>query len=147
MKYLLASAAFVLIASSTLAHAQQSPSPGSSACDAKTTPAYGVLVLRKADLEAELQMMLARFTEAHPDVRLKKIELDVLEREMKRMETVAQEGLPKFTATYGNLILHQVKVEVELETLMAQLSEQHPDVKNKRAELDILKREIDKVLR
>jgi hypothetical protein len=40
-----------------------------------------------------------------------------------------------------------VKVEVELEALMTQLSEQHPDVKNKRAELDVLKREIDKVLR
>jgi hypothetical protein len=95
MKHPLASAAFVLIASSTLAHAQQSPLPGSSAFDAKTTPAYGVLVLRKADLEAELQMMRARFTEAHPDVRLKKIELDVLLREMKRMETAAQESLPK----------------------------------------------------
>ena len=42
-----------------------------------------------------MQRMLTRVTETHPDVRLKRIELNVLEREMKRMEMAAQVALPK----------------------------------------------------
>ena len=145
MNRLFVTAPLVLIASSPIAYSQQLTA--SSTCDARTTPAYGALVLRKADTESELQRMLARVTQTHPDVRLKRIELDVLGREMKRMEMAAQADLAKLTSTYGKSILRQVEVEVELETLSSQLSERHPDLINKKAELDILKREIDKVLR
>lgn len=146
MKRFFAAAALLLIASSvSIAYAQQPA--GAVAIDAKTTPAYGVLVLRRAAAEAELQKMLTMLREQHPDVGLKKFEVDALTREMERMRVTEESGVPKLTSTYGTLILRQVEVEVELETLLTRLSERHPDVRNKRTELGILRREIEKVLR
>lgn len=145
MNRLFAAATLMLIASSvSIAYAQQPA--GVMTSDAKTTPAYGTLVLRKAAAEAELQKMLTMITVGHSDVRLKKIELDALTREMERMEMTRESGVPKLTSTYGTLILRQIAVEVELEALLTQVSERHPDVKNKRTELNLLKREIERVL-
>ena len=143
-RFLATATLMLLISSTSIAYAQQSKS--SLIAHPKTTPAYGVLVLRKVAAEVELQKMLSMVSDRHPDVKLKRYEIDVLDREMKRIRMIRKSSTPKLTTTYGMLILHQVAVEVELETLLGRVSEKSPDMINKRVELSILKREIAKVL-
>ncbi len=53
--------------------------------DPKTTPAYGQLVQRKAQLTAELQNMKTVYRPKNPEVIAKQNELDAVQREMDQM--------------------------------------------------------------
>lgn len=53
--------------------------------DPKSTPAYGQLIQRKVQLDAELQNMKKVFRPKNPDVIAKQTELDTLQRQMDQM--------------------------------------------------------------
>lgn len=53
--------------------------------DPKTTPAWGQLASRKADIESQLQRMLTELRPKHPDVLAKQAELDSVKRSMDDM--------------------------------------------------------------
>ncbi len=115
--------------------------------DPKTTPAYGVLVLRKAAVEAELAHVLEGFKSQHPAVGIKRFELAAVGREMEKMGGLDSSLAPRLSETYGNLILRKVALEVELRGLLGGYKPQHPVVKRKQVELAALEREIEKILR
>jgi uncharacterized protein involved in exopolysaccharide biosynthesis len=106
--------------------------------DPKTTSAYGVLVLRKAAVEAELTDLSSRFTDGSPVVRTRRFELSVIRHEMEGMQRIGRDGVAKLSSTYGNLILNRVALEVELNELLERFTPEHPVVKKKRVELAAL---------
>ena len=114
---------------------------------AEVTPAYGVLVLRKAKVESELADLSERLTYAHPSIETKRFELRALRREMDKMRALDESHVSKLSTTFGNLILSKVALEVELNDLLYRVTAQHPDVTKKQTELAALEREIEKILR
>ena len=82
----------------------------------------------------------------HPSVRNKRFELTAVEREMEAMAAPGGPSPSKLTAGFGNLILRKIAVEVELRKLLDDFTPTHPNVKNKRVELDALEREIADIL-
>jgi uncharacterized protein involved in exopolysaccharide biosynthesis len=114
---------------------------------AETTPAYGVLVLRKATVESELVDLSGRLTSQHPSVQSKEFELHAIRFEMNKMRALEKSQVSKLSTTLGNLILSKVALEVELNDLLVRLTSEHPDVKKKRIELAVIEREITNVLR
>ena len=121
-------------------------SGGSLSSDPKTTPAYGVLVLRKASVEAELADLSGMFTSQHPSVESKRFELSVIGFEMSKVAAVEKSLVHKLSDTYGGLILRKVALEVELKDLHNGFRPQHPSVKKKQAELAALERELKDIL-
>lgn len=113
----------------------------------ETTPAYAVLVLRKAKVEAELSQLSEELTNEHPSLNRKRIELRAIRREMAKMRAVETSHVNKLSSTVGNLILSKVALEVELNDLLVRLKPQHPDVTKKRSEFAALAREIENILR
>jgi|SRR5215216_1444580 len=113
----------------------------------ETTPAYGVLVLRKATVESELVDLSGRLTNQHPSVQSKEFELHAIRIEMNKMRALEKSQVIKLSITFGSLILSKVALEVELNHLLVRLTSEHPDVKKKRTELAVLEREITNVLR
>ena len=112
-----------------------------------TTPAYAVLVLRKAKVEAELSQLSEELTNEHPSLDTKRFELRAIKREMTRMRAVETSRVSRLSGAVGNLILSKVAIQVELNELLVQLTPQHPDVTKKKVELAALEREIENVLR
>jgi uncharacterized protein involved in exopolysaccharide biosynthesis len=113
----------------------------------ETTPAYGVLVLRKAKVEAEFSELSEKLTNEHPTLDSKRFELRAIRREMAKMRAVETTDVSKLSNAVGNLILSKVALEVELNDLLVQLKPQHPDVTKKSVELAALEREIENLLR
>jgi uncharacterized protein involved in exopolysaccharide biosynthesis len=113
----------------------------------ETTPAYGVLVLRKAKIEAELSELSGELTRQHPSLDSKRFELRAIRREMAKMRAIETSHVSKLSSTVGNLVLSKVALEVELNDLLVRLKPQHPDVRKKKIELGALAREIENVLR
>ena len=112
----------------------------------ETTPAYAVLVLRKAKVESELEDLSEKLTNEHPSLDAKRFELRALSVEMDKMRALEESHASKLSTAFGNLVLSKVALEVELNDLRYRLTPQHPDVTKKRAELAALEREIDKLL-
>ena len=144
-RFLTALALAVAVSSVAVGHSPQAG--GALSGDPKTTPAYGVLVLRKASVEAELADLSGRFTSQHPSVESKRFELSALSLEMGRMAAMEKSLVPKLSDTYGGLILRKVSLEVELKGLHNSFRPQHPHVKKKQVELAALEREIRDILR
>ena len=144
-KFLIAVALLVAASCVVLAHVPQSAQGSGSA--AETTPAYGVLVVRKAAVEAELADLLSKLTSIHPGVERKRFELAAIQNEMKKLLAIENARTAKLSSTVGNLILYKVTLELEVNELLRNLSVQHPDVKKKRVELAALGREIENILR
>lgn len=124
--------------------------PQSAEClpgPAEASPAYGVLVLRRAAVESELADLSGRLTSRHPSIASKRFELRAITLEMNKMRAIEKSRVTKLSSTFGSLTLHKVALEVELNELLGKLKTQHPDLKKKRLELAALEREIENVLR
>jgi uncharacterized protein involved in exopolysaccharide biosynthesis len=145
MKQFLAAIALSVAASSVVAGCE--PQSAQESIAPETTPAYAVLVLRKAAVEADLAQLTEMVTSTHPSVGSKRFELHALSLEMKRMLAVNQSRTAKLSSSVGSLILSKVALEVELNELSSRFTAQHPDVKRKRLELAALEREIENILR
>ena len=146
MKRFVIAVALVIAASYVVVGCEPQLAEGSGSA-AQTTPAYGVLVLRKAALEAELADLLDRVTRTHPSVESKRFELRAIQLEMRKVLAFQPARAAKLSSTVGNLILHKVALEVELKNLLGNFTSQHPDVKKKTVELAALEREIENILR
>lgn len=146
MKRLFATLAFTIAVSFvTVGSAPQSA--GGFTNNPKATPAYAVLVLRKAVVAADLADLSSKLTSSSVGVGDKQFELNAISREMERIQNVAQDSVPKLSNTYGNLILSKVALEVELNGLLNNYTPEYPDVKKKRVELAALEREIENLLK
>ena len=146
MKALLGALALVISASGIVVGYE----PNSAEClltAPEATPAYGVLVLRKAKVEAELSVLSEELTSQHPSLDSRRFELRAIKREMAKMRAVETSHVSKLSSTVGNLILRKVALEVELNDLLVRLKPQHPDVTKKKIELGAHAREIENVLR
>jgi len=69
----------------TLAREMQSMQRIESDEVSKLSRGYGNLILRKVTLEVELDGLLRSYTPQHPDVDKKRVELDALQRELRKM--------------------------------------------------------------
>ncbi|GEM_PF-1787353 len=112
----------------------------------KSSPAYIELTLRKVEVEAELKEILVDYTEAHPKAKNKQAEISSLNREMERIASMNASMIPRMTATFGKLILRKVELEAEINTMLLQYEESHPQIKKTKDKLEIIEQEIQKIL-
>ena len=145
MKRFLVALALSVAASSVVVGGEPQSAQGSIVPE--TTPAYAVLVLRRAALEADLAELSELFTSGHPRIGSKRLELHAISLEMKRMLAVNQSRTAKLSSSVGSLILSKVALAVELNDLVSRFTSDHPDVKKKSVELAALEREIENILR
>lgn len=144
-QFLVAIALLVAASSVVVGRAPQSAERLSTSPE--TTPAYAVLVRRKAAVEAELAQLSEQATYKHPSIASKRFELHAIRAEMNKLLAVEQSQAAKLSSSVGGLILSKVALEVELNDLSGRLTFQHPDVEKKRLELAALEREIENILR
>ena len=146
MKHFLTTILLAILASaSSTAYAQQTDQ--APTYDVRATPAYGVLVLRKSALEAELNELLGRFSEDHPQLKLTRFEFDALVREMERMNEMPESSIGKLTSGYGMLIVRKAALRGKIQFLLLSFTPEHPEVKSRKAELAAIKREMREIMR
>jgi len=145
-KTFLAALAFT-VAASGAAFGQALPSGYTATSDAKATPAYEVLLLRKVAVETDLHDLRSRFTSDSEAFKARRFELMAITREMERLQTLEKGVVPKLTGTYGDLILRKVTLEVRLNDLRSKVTAESPDFRRTRTELAILEREMENILK
>ncbi len=121
------------------------PSP-SSVQTIRSTPAYAEVLLRKTELESDLESLLVDYTEDYPKIKEGRLELGLIKKEMDRLLAIKPADSPKLTLALGKLIVRKIALQTELESLLQQYKEGHPDVKRARRKVEIFEQAIKEIL-
>jgi hypothetical protein len=113
----------------------------------KTTQAYSMLIQQKVKLQAELENLLSEYTSDWPKSKRIQFELDTLKSEMKKIAEVEESQVSKLSAGYGNLVLRRIVLAADVHMLSEEEGSDWPSLKQKQRELELLDKEIQKVMR
>lgn len=93
----------------------------------KSSPAYAEILLRKVELESEVESLLISYTENFPKVKEGKFELSVLQKDLDKL--LSQTDASKLTLALGKLMVRKNQLETDYWVLQNRLSEEHTEVK------------------
>jgi hypothetical protein len=113
----------------------------------KTTQAYSMLILEKVKLQAELESLLSEYSSVWPKSKRVQFELDTLESEMKKMAEIEESKVIKLTAGYGSLVLRRIALATDAHVLLEEEGPEWPTLKQKQRELELLDKEIQKLMK
>jgi hypothetical protein len=111
-----------------------------------SSAAYAELLLRKTEMQAELESLVLEYTEEFPKVKELRHTLTLIERESARLAKTKANDTSKLTVALGKLIVRKVELETELWTLQKTYKDEHPDVKRAKRKVDIYETAIAELL-
>ena len=148
--YVAVAVCLLLVASASVAQrpadkvgdATKTPSSNSAA----STPAYAELLLKKTELQAELESLVQEYTEEFPRVKELRYVLNLVERDITRVSKVKPGDAGKLTLALGKLMLRRIELETELWKLQNNYKDEHPDVKRAKRKVEIYESAINEIL-
>ena len=139
----------VVAALATVGIAQTPDKAGSGNPDVgpiRSSAAYAEVLLRKTELQAELEAILPDYTEENPKVIDGRFEIGVLTRDIDRIYAVRPSEIGKLTLALGKLIVKRAAFETELQRLLRTYNKDHPDVKRAKRRVEIFDSSIKQIL-
>lgn len=139
---------FAMLFSCVLAvSAQVKPkTPAQAVSPVRATGAFSEVLLRKAELSADLESMLVEYTEEYPPAQLIRAELDFLQKEIDRLLAVAPADIPKLSVALGKLMVRKAQAATEWWKLQRDYKEDHPDVKSAKRKIEVFEAAIKEIL-
>ena len=114
--------------------------------DVKTTPAYAELIAKRTEVAAELEVLLPDYTEESPEIREKRLSLQILDAALKRLESVSLEQYLALTPAVGKILARKLEAEAELKILSEIYTDEHPAVKKSKIRFRVFDAELKKLL-
>lgn len=139
-KMIVFAAAFLLLCCTCI-------SAQSDAGPIRSSPAYAEVLLRKTELQSELEAVLPDYTEANPKVIDLRAELASINKALDRIYAVKPTETGKLTLALGKLIIKQAALETDVGRLMRSYNKDHPEVKRARRKLEIFETAVNDILR
>lgn len=112
----------------------------------RSSAAYAEVLLRKTELQAELEAILPDYTEENPKVIDGRFEIGVLTRDIDRIYAVRPSETGKLTLALGKLIVKRAALETELQRLLRSYNKDHPDVKRTKRRIEVFDHSIKQIL-
>jgi len=137
----------IVLAFAVLPVAVLAQKPSEPQQNPKTTQAYSMLIQQKVKLQAELETLLSEYTSDWPTSKKVQFELDTLKSEMKKMAEVEESKVIKLTSGFGSLVLRRIALATEVHVLLEAEGSEWPTFKLKQRELELLDKEIQKLMR
>lgn len=125
----------------------RTPAAAVAAADVSATPAFAEVLLRKVELEAELEGLLIEYTDEFPRVVNLKHEVGLLNAEIEGLRKVPAEQSGKLTLALGKLLVKRAELSTDLWVLLKTYKEEHPDVKRAKRRVEIYSNAITAILK
>ncbi len=93
----------------------------------KATPAYAELLLRKAELESDIESFLVSYTEEYPKLKESRYELGLISKDLASL--LRQPEASRLTLALGKLLVRKNQLETDLWTVQNKFGKDHPEVK------------------
>lgn len=113
----------------------------------RSSAAYSEVLLRKTELQADLEAFLESYTELNPRVVDTRFELASLERSIATLFGVKPTETAKLTLALGKLIVKRAALETEANRLTRSYNADHPELKRAKRRVEIFDNAIKEVLR
>ncbi|MBX3295380.1 MAG: hypothetical protein KF762_06685 [Acidobacteria bacterium] len=141
--------AFIATANETLAQNRKNAAQQGQEVNvtASATPAFAEVLLRKVELEAELEGLLIEYTDEFPRVVNLKHEVGLLNAEIENLRKVPAEQSGKLTLALGKLLVKRAELSTDLWVLLKTYKEEHPDVKRAKRRVEIYSNAITAILK
>ncbi|MBK6749958.1 MAG: hypothetical protein IPG67_08110 [Acidobacteria bacterium] len=139
----------VIFVTPLAAMAQSSGGSGLPAGDVgpiRSSAAYAEVLLRKTELQAELEAVLPDYTEENPKVIDARFEIGILTRDIDRIYAVRPTEVGKLTLALGKLLVKRAALETELQRLQRSYNKDHPEVKRAKRRIEIFESSIKQIL-
>ncbi|MEP6923254.1 MAG: hypothetical protein ABI954_02210 [Pyrinomonadaceae bacterium] len=120
--------------------------PTATISSVSMTGAYAEVYASKVEAEADLKVLSMDLTEETTQVREKKLERDLLAREIRWLEALPSISHDKMTVALGRLLVRKTQAEVSLKMLSENYAESFPTVKKARTRIEVYNSEIQKLL-
>jgi len=113
----------------------------------RSSAAYSEILLRKTEIQADLEALSADYTEANPKIIDLRFELTALGKSLEKVFGVKPSDSGKLTLALGKLIVRKAALETELSHLIRSYNKDHPEVKRAKRRVEIFDAAIKEVLR
>jgi hypothetical protein len=113
---------------------------------AASSPAYAELLLKKTELQSELEALVLEYTEEFPKVKELRYVQGLLDRDIVRISKVKPTESGKLTLALGKLMLRRIELETDMWKLQNNYKDEHPDVKRARRKVEIFESAISEIL-
>jgi hypothetical protein len=138
---------FLLFASVVFAQKQPPVKSATQSSDAvRGSAAYAEVLLKRTDLESELESLLLDYTDEFPRVKELRFSLTVLQRDAVKMLATKAGDAGRLTQALGKLIVRRVDLETDVWELLQSYKDEHPDVKRAKRRVEIYDRAIKQII-
>lgn len=126
---------------------QASPSPTAGPAEnVRSSPAFAEILLRRTEMEAEVESLVLEYTDEFPKVKELRQGILLLNKESDRLFKVTPEKADSLTLALGKLMVRKVEAEVDLWRPQQSYADGHPDVKRAKRRLEIFEKAIKEIL-
>ncbi len=129
---------------SLTAYAQAKPGPADG--HIRSSAAYAEVVLRTAEVRAELESIIADYTEESARIIDLRYELGALVKINETLTAVRPTDSGKLTLALGKLLVRKAALDTDLARLLRSYKPEHPDVRRANKKVEIFDRAIKEVL-
>ena len=112
-----------------------------------SSAAFAELILKKTELQAELEGLILEYTEEYPRVKEVRYVVALIDREAIRLAKVKPTDAAKLTEALGKLMTRKVDLETELWRLQGSYKDEHPEVKRAKKKVEIFENAIAQILK
>jgi uncharacterized protein involved in exopolysaccharide biosynthesis len=111
-----------------------------------SSPAYAELLLRRTELQSELESLVLEYTEEFPKVKELRHVLSLVDRDAMRLSKVKPADASRLTLALGKLLVRRIELETDLWKLQASYKDEHPEVKRAKRKVEIYETAIAEIL-
>ncbi len=112
----------------------------------RSSAAYAEVLLRTAEVRAELESIAADYTEESPRIIDLRYELGALVIATEKLTAVRPADSGKLTLALGKLMVRKASLDTDLARLLRNYTAEHPDVRRARKKVEIFDATIREVL-
>jgi hypothetical protein len=112
----------------------------------RSSAAFSEVILRRAELEADLESLLMEFTEEYPKVKADRYTLSQLQKQIDILLVTKPADVSKLTLALGKLMVRKAELDTDLWSLQQGLADGHPDVKRAKRKVEIFDKAIKDIL-
>lgn len=136
-----------LFAASAFTAAQKSTGSIEGIFSIKSSPAYAEILLRKTELQADIDAFGGDYTEASTKMIELRAELASLDRSLEKVFAVRPSETGKLTQGLGKLIVRKAALDADLDRLLRRYSKEHPETKRAQRRVDRFEAAIGEILK
>jgi len=113
---------------------------------AASSPAYAELLLKKTELQSDLESLILEYTEEFPKVKELRYVLTLVDRDAARLGKVKTTDASRLTLALGKLLVRRIELETDLWKLQGTYKDEHPEVKRAKRKIEIYETAIVEIL-